>query len=312
MNGAIFCPYSRFVSLQLKFIFMILSMTGYGKSVSHLDDKKITVEVRTLNSKNLDLNLRLASELKELELPLRQIAARNLKRGKVDVAVHFENTGTAGTPKLNLEVLENYMDQLGKVKGIMRGNHNHDIELLEIATHFPEVFDSGAEELSEDSKSEIVDTVENAIELVNEFRAQEGKSLEDDFKKRISSIKNLLEEVKELDKQRLDDVRTRLEKAVQEIKERVDENRFEQELIYYLEKYDITEEKVRLANHLDYFMETMELPESQGKKLGFISQEIGREINTIGSKANHAGMQQLVVQMKDELEKIKEQLLNVL
>ena len=291
---------------------MILSMTGYGKSVTHLDDKKITVEVRTLNSKNLDLNLRLASELKELELPLRQMAARNLKRGKVDVAVHFENTGTAGTPKLNLEVLVNYMDQLGNIKGILRGNHNHDIELLEMATRFPDVFDSSAEELSEDHKSEIVDTVEKAIELVNEFRAQEGDSLQSDFQSRISSIKNLLDQVKEMDKERLEDVRTRLEKAVQEIKERVDENRFEQELIYYLEKYDITEEKVRLANHLDYFTETMELPESQGKKLGFISQEIGREINTIGSKANHAAMQQLVVQMKDELEKIKEQLLNVL
>ncbi|ARN78543.1 YicC family protein [Nonlabens spongiae] len=291
---------------------MILSMTGYGKSVSHLDDKKITVEVRTLNSKNLDLNLRLSSELKELELPLRQMAARNLKRGKVDVAVHFENTGTAGTPKLNLEVLVNYMDQLGNIKGILRGNHNHDIELLEMATRFPDVFDSSAEELSEDHKSEIVDTVEKAIELVNEFRAQEGNSLQSDFQSRISSIKNLLDQVKEMDKERLEDVRTRLEKAVQEIKERVDENRFEQELIYYLEKYDITEEKVRLANHLDYFTETMELPESQGKKLGFISQEIGREINTIGSKANHAAMQQLVVQMKDELEKIKEQLLNVL
>ena len=287
-------------------------MTGYGKSVSHLDYKKITVEVRTLNSKNLDLNLRLSSELKELELPLRQMAARNLKRGKVDVAVHFENTGTAGTPKLNLEVLVNYMDQLGNIKGILRGNHNHDIELLEMATRFPDVFDSSAEELSEDHKSEIVDTVEKAIELVNEFRAQEGNSLQSDFKSRISSIKNLLDQVKEMDKERLEDVRTRLEKAVQEIKERVDENRFEQELIYYLEKYDITEEKVRLANHLDYFTETMELPESQGKKLGFISQEIGREINTIGSKANHAAMQQLVVQMKDELEKIKEQLLNVL
>ncbi len=291
---------------------MILSMTGYGKSVSHLDEKKITVEVRTLNSKNLDLNLRLASDLKELELPLRQIAARNLKRGKVDVAVHFENTGTSGTSKLNLGVLENYMDQLSKIKGILRGNHTHDIELLEMATRFPDVFDSSDEELSEDHKSEIVDTVEKAIELVNEFRAQEGDSLQSDFQSRISSIKNLLDQVKEMDKERLEDVRTRLEKAVQEIKERVDENRFEQELIYYLEKYDITEEKVRLANHLDYFMETMELPESQGKKLGFISQEIGREINTIGSKANHAGMQQLVVQMKDELEKIKEQLLNVL
>lgn len=302
----------RFVSLPANSHYMIVSMTGYGKSVAHLADKKITVEIRTLNSKNLDLNMRLGSILKELELPLRQLAGKSLKRGKVDVSVHFEETGTAGALSLNLEVLENYMRQMGEIKGIMHGNHNHDIQLLEIASKFPDVFESNSQELSAENKEAVKKVVKEALNEVNNFRNEEGDTLRDEFVLRISNIKNLLEEVIRVDKNRLDDVRTRLEKAVLEIKERVDENRFEQELIYYLEKYDITEEKVRLATHLDYFMETMELPTSQGKKLGFISQEIGREINTVGSKANHATMQQLVVQMKDELEKIKEQLLNVL
>jgi uncharacterized protein (TIGR00255 family) len=287
-------------------------MTGYGKSVKHLDDKKITVEIRTLNSKNLDLNIRIGSTLKELELPLRQQVAKSLMRGKVDVSVYLENTGTSNSAKLNLPVIENYMRQMGQLKGIMHGNHNHDIKLLEIASKFPDAFDSQTEELSAEDKSATLEVIEESLAEVQNFRAEEGKTLETEFNLRISNIKKLLGDVIAIDVERLNDVRGRLEKAVQEVKERVDENRFEQELIYYLEKYDITEEKVRLKTHLDYFIETMELPTSQGKKLGFISQEIGREINTIGSKANHAAMQQMVVQMKDELEKVKEQLLNVL
>lgn len=291
---------------------MIISMTGYGKSVKHLDDKKITVEIRTLNSKNLDLNIRIGSTLKELELPLRQQVAKSLMRGKVDVSVYLENTGTSNSAKLNLPVIENYMKQMGELKGIMHGNHNHDIQLLEIAAKFPDVFDSQTEELTKEDKSATLEVIKESLAEVQKFRAEEGATLKTEFDLRISNIQKLLEEVIAIDVKRLSDVRARLEKAVQEVKERVDENRFEQELIYYLEKYDITEEKVRLKTHLDYFIETMELPTSQGKKLGFISQEIGREINTIGSKANHAAMQQLVVQMKDELEKVKEQLLNVL
>jgi uncharacterized protein (TIGR00255 family) len=287
-------------------------MTGYGKSVKHLDDKKITVEIRTLNSKNLDLNIRIGSTLKELELPLRQQVAKSLMRGKVDVSVYLENTGTSNSAKLNLPVIENYMKQMGELKGIMHGNHNHDIQLLEIAAKFPDVFDSQTEELTKEDKSATLEVIKESLAEVQKFRAEEGATLKTEFDLRISNIQKLLEEVIAIDVKRLSDVRARLEKAVQEVKERVDENRFEQELIYYLEKYDITEEKVRLKTHLDYFIETMELPTSQGKKLGFISQEIGREINTIGSKANHAAMQQLVVQMKDELEKVKEQLLNVL
>lgn len=290
---------------------MVTSMTGYGKAVQQLSDKKITVEVRTLNSKNLDLNIRLSSIYRQQELPLRQLVAKTLSRGKVDFSVHVEQTGVAPNSKLNLELVENYMKQLGELDGIIFSNHNHKIQLLEIAK-FPDVFSQQSIEVSKEDILAIEVTAKNALIAVQEFRKDEGDVLEMEFNKRITNIKVLLAQVLEEDVDRLAEVRTRLEKAVSEIKEKVDENRFEQELIYYLEKYDITEEKVRLENHLNYFMETMNIPESQGKKLAFISQEIGREVNTIGSKANHAAMQQMVVQMKDELEKIKEQLLNVL
>lgn len=291
---------------------MVTSMTGYGKAVQQLSDKKITVEVRTLNSKNLDLNIRLSSIYRQQELPLRQLVAKTLLRGKVDFSVHVEQTGVSGSSKLNLELVENYMKEMGELDGIMFSNHNHKVQLLEIATKFPDVFSQQSTEVSKEDALAIEETAKNALAAVKKFRKDEGDVLEMEFNKRITNIKVLLAQVVDEDVDRLADVRTRLEKAVSDIKEKVDENRFEQELIYYLEKYDITEEKVRLENHLNYFMETMSIPESQGKKLAFISQEIGREVNTIGSKANHAAMQQMVVQMKDELEKIKEQLLNVL
>ena len=291
---------------------MITSMTGYGKAVQQLSDKKITVEVRTLNSKNLDLNIRLSSLYRQQELPLRQLVSKTLLRGKVDLSVHVEQTGVAPNSRINLELVENYMRQMSELDGIHFSNGDHKLQLLEIATKFPDVFSQQSTDVSKEDILAIEETAKTAIIAVQEFRKDEGHVLELEFDKRISNIKYLLSQVIEEDVDRLADVRTRLEKAVSEIKEKVDENRFEQELIYYLEKYDITEEKVRLENHLNYFMETMSIPESQGKKLAFISQEIGREVNTIGSKANHAAMQQMVVQMKDELEKIKEQLLNVL
>ena len=291
---------------------MVTSMTGYGKAVHQLSDKKITVEIRTLNSKNLDLNIRLSSIYRQQELPLRQLVAKSLSRGKVDFSVYVEQTGVVVNSKLNLELVESYMRQMGQLDGVMFDNHSHKIQLLEIATKFPDVFSQESKEAAKEDITAIQETTKNAILAVQEFRKDEGDVLELEFNKRIRNIKLLLEQVVEEDIDRLADVRTRLEKAGSEIKEKVDQNRFEQELIYYLEKYDITEEKVRLENHLNYFTETMTVPESQGKKLAFIAQEIGREVNTIGSKANHAAMQQMVVQMKDELEKIKEQLLNVL
>ncbi|WP_213520921.1 DUF1732 domain-containing protein [Nonlabens sp.] len=291
---------------------MITSMTGYGKAVHQLSDKKITVEIRTLNSKNLDLNIRLSSLYRQQELPLRQVVAKSLLRGKIDFSVHIEQTGVTANSKLNLELVEGYMKQMAQLEGVLFENSRHKMKLLEMATRFPDVFSQESNEAPKEDIAAIQKTAEMAITAVQEYRDEEGNVLELEFNKRIANIKELLEQVIEEDKDRLAEVRTRLEKAVSDLKEKVDQNRFEQELIYYLEKYDITEEKVRLENHLNYFMETMSIPESQGKKLAFISQEIGREVNTIGSKANHASMQQMVVQMKDELEKIKEQLLNVL
>ena len=291
---------------------MVTSMTGYGKAVNQLSDKKITIEIRTLNSKNLDLNMRIPSIYRQQELPLRQLVAKSLLRGKVDFSVHVEQTGVALNSKLNLEIVQSYMKQMAEIEGINYNDSSQKMQLLDIATKFPDVFAQENREVSKEDVEFIERVAHEAIEAVQQFRKDEGSHLELEFNKRITNIKVLLQQVIEEDVSRLSEVRTRLEKAITEIKEKVDQNRFEQELIYYLEKYDITEEKVRLENHLSYFMDTLEITESQGKKLAFICQEIGREINTIGSKANHAGMQQIVVQMKDELEKIKEQLLNVL
>jgi uncharacterized protein (TIGR00255 family) len=287
-------------------------MTGYGKAVNSLPDKRITVEIKTLNSKNIDLNLRIPSLLRQLELPLRQLITKTLSRGKVDFTIQIEQTGVTASSKLNLEVLENYMKQMAQLEGVLFANSGHKMKLLEIATRFPDVFSQETSEMTAEELVVVQEIAVKALAAVQDFRSEEGRALESEFSKRIKNINALLAHVIIEDQDRIAAVRTRLEKAVAEIAEKVDQNRFEQELIYYLEKYDITEEKVRLENHLSYFQETMSLADSQGKKLAFICQEIGREINTIGSKANHAAMQQMVVQMKDELEKIKEQLLNVL
>lgn len=288
---------------------MIISMTGYGKAVSQIASKKITVEIRTLNSKGLDLNLRVPSLYREKELEIRQTVAASLSRGKVDASLYIEETGVSNNAVLNIPVLNAYVEQL-KTANLSGGYR--DVELLEMATRFPDVFSAEKQEPDEQELSIILDMVTECVAAVQDYRTTEGAVLEQEFNLRISNIEQLLHDVIEEDKLRLSNVRERLLKAVADLEQQVDQNRFEQELIYYLEKYDITEEKVRLKNHLNYFKETMSLPESQGRKLGFISQEIGREVNTIGSKSNHAAMQQLVVQMKDELEKIKEQLLNVL
>ncbi len=285
---------------------MIQSMTGYGKSILQLPSKKITIEIKSLNSKNLDLHARVPSSYREKELELRNQIAQSLSRGKVDFNLYIEVTGEATQTKVNQEVVKEYMKQLQTV------SEGDDIDLLKMAIRLPDALKTEREEIDPAEYEKIVSGVEEALAAINEYRTDEGKTLETDFHQRVTNIDSLLDQVVAMDPERVEHVKERLHKAVSEIKETVDENRFEQELIYYLEKYDITEEKVRLKNHLDYFKETLEKPVSNGKKLGFISQEIGREINTIGSKANYAPMQQLVVQMKDELEKIKEQALNVL
>ena len=285
---------------------MIQSMTGYGKSILQLPSKKITVEIKSLNSKSLDLNTRMPSQYREKELELRDRIAKSLTRGKVDFNLFVEITGEETSTLINDAVVKQHMKQL---RGIVEGD---DLELLKMAIRMPDALKTERDEIDEDEFHHILSSVEEALVAINQYRSDEGKVLEADFRQRAQTIATLLKEVEQLDPERMANVRERLQKAVSDLKEAVDSNRFEQELIYYLEKYDITEEKVRLQNHLAYFLETLASNDSNGKKLGFISQEIGREINTIGSKANYAPMQQVVVQMKDELEKIKEQPLNVL
>ena len=285
---------------------MIQSMTGFGKHIVQLPSKKITIELKSLNSKSLDINARLPQIYREKELELRKMIAGALERGKVDFNLYVEITGEETTSEVNQGVVKNYMDQLAN---IVKGD---DIKLLEMALRMPDTLKTDKDDIDDEEYKSIIEAMNEALSKIVEFRNEEGKVLEEDFVERLKNLNGLLEKVNTMDPERLGTVRERLEKAVADLKVELDANRFEQELIYYLEKYDITEEKVRLANHLKYFESTLNSDDSNGKKLGFISQEIGREINTIGSKANYAPMQQLVVQMKDELEKIKEQMLNVL
>ena len=286
---------------------MIYSMTGFGKSVLALPGKKITIELKSLNSKGLDLHARIPGALREKELLMRDRIAKALKRGKIDLSVYLESTGGERSAQLNTPVIQAYMAQLETLA------QGPEIERLQMALRLPESIQTERETIDEETAQALLEGVDQAVVALEEFRAAEGAVLAEDFRARIDLIRKLLDQVNQQEKNRIPQVRERLlNKAVQELEQTVDQNRFEQELVYYLEKYDITEETVRLSNHLDYFLRTMESKESNGKKLGFITQEIGREINTIGSKANDATLQQLVVQMKDELEKIKEQVLNVL
>ncbi|MEL6917594.1 MAG: DUF1732 domain-containing protein, partial [Bacteroidota bacterium] len=261
---------------------------------------------KSLNSKSLDLNARIPSAYRDKELQLRKMIASSLVRGKIDFGLYVEITGNDTPSKVNKNVVKEYMGQLSS---IVDGDQ---MKLLEMAVRLPDALKTDREDIDEEEYETIREVLKLALKEINTFRSEEGGVLEKDFLNRIKNLKHLLDQVKQIDPERNATIRERLEKAVVDLKTDVDANRFEQELIYYLEKYDITEEKVRLANHLDYFSTTMNSNDSNGKKLGFIAQEIGREINTIGSKANYAPMQQLVVQMKDELEKIKEQMLNVL
>ncbi|WP_417213032.1 YicC/YloC family endoribonuclease [Bizionia sp.] len=285
---------------------MIHSMTGYGKSVLQLPTKKVTIEVKSLNSKNLDLNARMPSIYREKELSLRKLIGNQLERGKIDFSIYVEMTGEETSTQINKPAVKQYMKQL---KELVDGD---DTELLKMAVRFPDALNTEREEIDENEWNLILDEVKIALKNIDTYRLDEGKALELDFRNRVQNIADILEDIIAMDPDRIEGVRERLRKGVEELKEKVDENRFEQELVFYIEKFDITEEKVRLKNHLDYFLQALNSADSNGKKLGFIGQEMGREINTIGSKSNYAPMQKLVVQMKDELEKIKEQLLNVL
>lgn len=291
---------------------MLQSMTGFGKAICELDAKKITIEVKSLNSKQFDLNTRIPSYYKEKELMVRNEIAKALIRGKIDFSIYVEITEVDKNSLINKEVVDKYFHQIKTIADELKIDSG---ELtLSSVLKFPDVLKTEREELEDEEWNTIAIKVTEAINDLISFRKQEGEALEKDIKLRVNNIKERLSDVDNFEQERIDRIKKRLKTNLDEFinAESIDENRFEQEIIYYLEKFDITEEKVRLANHCKYFLEILEHEQSAGKKLGFISQEIGREINTIGSKANDSDIQHLVVRMKDELEKIKEQLLNVL
>lgn len=288
------------------------SMTGFGKAVNEIPGKKVTVEIRSLNSKQLDLNLRMPYFYKEKELELRADIAKQLERGKVDLSIYAESTQETLPVALNKALAKTYYRELKSLSEELNENNN---DLLGLVLKMPDVMKAEREvaELDEEEWKLVRSVVDKAVEAFQKFRDDEGNTLLKEFNTRIGIIDKLLAEVLALDAARVTNIKNRIKNNIEEVIDvnKMDQNRFEQELIYYIEKLDITEEKLRLKTHLDYFIATMKEP-AAGRKLGFISQEIGREINTIGSKANDAGIQKLVVQMKDELEKIKEQMLNVL
>ena len=286
---------------------MIQSMTGFGKASLQLPTKKITVEIKSLNSKGLDLNTRMPSVFREMELGLRNQISQRLERGKIDFSLYVEVTGEETTSKINVPIVKGYINQM---KAVIP--NADETELMKMAVRMPDALKTERDEIDENEWKQIQTVIDEALENIANFRKDEGASLEKEFQLRIGNINNLMNEAVSYDAERVETVKTRLRTALDELKVNVDENRFEQELIFYLEKYDITEEKVRLGNHLSYFLETLNGTEANGRKLGFITQEMGREINTMGSKSNHTEMQKLVVMMKDELEKVKEQVLNVL
>ena len=295
---------------------MIKSMTGYGKAVCELSGKKITIEIKSLNSRQLDLSVKLPGTFRDKEIELRNILSQKLERGKIDLFTSTDSNGEIMKYGINKMVAKKYQEELKELQ--VELNEEDIPGLLPIILKMPDVIQSGREELTDEEWDSLRSCIDDAVELLDEFRRREGETLEKDIRFRVGLINGLLDSIGPFEIDRTLFIREKLRKEFRSMMDKeiqsgiIDENRFEQELIFYLERLDITEEKVRLKKHCDYFLETMDDTDSQGKKLGFITQEIGREINTIGSKANDAAIQKIVVQMKDELEKIKEQLLNIL
>lgn len=288
---------------------MVLSMTGYGKATASFEGKKIVVEIRSLNSKSLDLNLRLTSSYREKELEIRAIIGEFLDRGKVEASITIENTTETKNFTINKAVVATYYNDL---KSIANDLGESTTNILPIVMRLPEIFSNEKETVSTEEMAFVFELMKEACTNLVAFRKQEGDQLRADFEGNINRITELLAQVPVYENERIDIVRERMRAGLEKLTAmKIDENRFEQELIFYIEKMDISEEKMRLGNHLDYFTQTMNLPLC-GKKLGFITQEIGREINTLGSKSYHVEMQKIVVEMKDHLEKIKEQVLNTL
>ena len=289
---------------------MIQSMTGFGRATLVLPKKKITVEARSLNSKQIDINTRIPSFYKEKELDVRSYLSSTLRRGKIELAIFVENTGTDSQHKINQELVTTYMTSLQEVGA---GNVQTG-ELLSMAMRLPDAMKVEHQDFDKDEWLAVMNVVKEAVAALVDFRKTEGLSLEKDIKAQIATIERLHNEVPKYEQERINTIKSRISAKLTDVLQSVDfdRDRLEQEMIYFIEKLDVSEEKVRLKNHCSYFIETMNSEESNGKKLGFISQELGREINTMGSKANHTEIQKLVVQMKDALEKIKEQTLNVL
>jgi len=287
-------------------------MTGFGKATGEVNNKKITVEIKSLNSKQADISVRMPSFYKEKELPLRSIISKNLQRGKVEFNLYAELLGDSSSLHLNKELFKKYYEEFSSVANDIDPKHNTD--LVAIVSRMPDLLKVERSELDEKEWNSVCKIIEEALSNINEFRTTEGSSLEKEITLRVDNISKLLKSVEQYEQERIETVKTRIINNLNEVIDdyKIDKDRFEQELIYYIEKYDITEEKTRLSQHCTYFKETMNSSISEGKKLGFICQEMGREINTLGSKANHSELQKVVVQMKDELEKIKEQILNIL
>ncbi len=287
------------------------SMTGFGKATCELSGKIISIEIKSLNSKQLDIYTRLPNLYREKDLELRNLLSQQLLRGKVELTISYENTDISGTSKINVPVVKQYYQQLS---ALARELDSREEALLQTILRLPDALKMDKEEIDESEWESVLSQTREALNRINDFRSQEGAALEKDILERVSQIMILLKDIEPFEKERTENMRTRLRNNLEESidKDTLDTNRFEQELIYYLEKMDITEEKVRLSNHCNFFREVVSESQAVGKKLAFIAQEMGREINTIGSKANHSDIQRLVVTMKDELEKIKEQLMNVL
>ncbi len=290
---------------------MSKSMTGFGKAESELENKKIIVEIKTLNSRQVDLNTRMPNVYRHKELEIRNLLSKRLRRGKIELNIHLEQTGDSSNFTLNKALAKKYYEE---VKELAEEINLTEFEnYLPIVLKMPEVLKAEKEDVKDEEWKILESTIAKAIIRVDEFRIREGTNLQKDISQRVHKIMELLLQVESFEAVRIDQIKSRIQKNLSNLPDtEIDQNRFEQELIYYLEKIDITEEKVRLKQHCDYFLETIEGKGSLGKKLGFISQEIGREVNTLGSKANEVNIQKIVIQMKDELEKIKEQLFNIL
>ncbi|MFV0417888.1 MAG: YicC/YloC family endoribonuclease [Dysgonomonas sp.] len=290
---------------------MIQSMTGFGKASTELAKRKVTVEIKSLNSKQLDLSVRMPNLYKEHEMEIRNLLSRQLERGKVDFLIYVENIGTETATQINHNLVEGYHNQIKESARKLGVDTPQD--WFQVILRLPDVLKYESQEVDEIEWTAVMRVIDDAIKQLQAFRKQEGAMLENLFKEKTANISSLLIDIEPFEVERVEKIKVRITEALQKIEDfDYDKNRFEQEMIYYIEKLDINEEKARLANHLNYFLETMKTGSGQGKKLGFISQEIGREVNTMGSKSNHADMQQIVVRMKDELEQIKEQVLNVL